>query len=815
MKALLRPLFVGGLSIAIAGATFLGSSTVALAATKPTFTSLSVTTPVNEGDRPTVTGTFSDPDTADQHSVVIFWGDGSMDSYTLPVGDRSFSLQKSVGYPDDGGASNPLLMQVQLNDPQFSVSRFLNITVNNVAPSWDSFGLSATAVDAGSSVTASGLFSDPGTADTHVLTVDWGDGTPVTTMNLARRVWAFTTPAHTYTASGTWTVSARIADDEGAFADATSTIVVNGTNQPPTIASFAVTPGDEGAASSLALAFADADAGDSHTVSVSWGDGQSDAPVVLAAGVTRYSATHVFADTGSYAVSLTLSDSFGNSVTTDASVSPTNVPPTLGSLTLTPASVVDHQAVTVSGGFTDPGTNDTFTLTIEWGDGQTWTAPLAANERTFAVSHTYANPGAVRIRVNVADRDNGPATSTVDLDVLPNHAPTDLRLNPSTVDGGSLTLGVSFTDVDTADTHSVFVSWGDGSSDTYPLAAGASSLDATHSYVDSGSYTLSVSVSDNGGKSVSGGVTVSTNVAPSLDPVIVSPSSVVAGDPVTVFGLFADPDANDTFTLAVNWGDQTAVTTQSLGTAREYSAGHSYANAGQYVIDVTVTDRDGGSGFRQASVVVSARNTGPSNLVLTASTSGLSATVRGTFVDPDAADTHSVTYNWGDGSTATWPVATGARSYSWSHTYAASGRYTVTVKVTDAAGLWTSASTNVAVTTSVSDLLDRMSALVKTFGLDRNVERWLLHKIDDLKASLAFGNSELCADLKTLGHLDAFADRTLTDDQLAALRSLSTQIGTAAGCASTAPNTKAPTATPKATVKPTTTDRTTRDRRSR
>jgi len=80
-----------------------------------------------------------------------------------------------------------------------------------------------------------------------------------------------------------------------------------------------------------------------------------------------------------------------------------------------------------------------------------------------------------------------------------------------------------------------------------------------------------------------------------------------------------------------------------------------------------------------------------------------------------------------------------------------------------------------------------MSALVSSFGLDWTTERWLLRKIDSLRASLASGgNAQLCADLKTLSHLSAFAGRVLTNDQAAALDVLGRNLETSAGCTGTA-----------------------------
>jgi len=104
-----------------------------------------------------------------------------------------------------------------------------------------------------------------------------------------------------------------------------------------------VTAGSEGGSSDFALTFADVDALDTHTVTVAWGDGSTSDPAVLAAGVTTFDTSHVYADTGTYAVVLTLADSANHTVTANASVAPTNVGPVVGSLTLSPSSVVDHQ----------------------------------------------------------------------------------------------------------------------------------------------------------------------------------------------------------------------------------------------------------------------------------------------------------------------------------------------------------------------------------------------------------------------------------------------------------------------------------------
>ncbi len=626
MKALLRPAFVGGLSIAIAATSLVGSSSVALAATRPSIVTWSVSAPVYEGDRPFATATFTDPDATDLHTVDVSWGDNTYDTYTLPLGDRSFSVQKSVPYTDE--TTTDVRVQITVNDPIFSNSRFVTFAVLNAAPAITSFALSATDLEAGGTVAATGTFTDGGALDTHAVKLDWGDGSALTTMDLAAGVFTFTTDAHTYVANGEYIVSATVTDNAGAWAPATSTVSVHQANQAPSVVSFGVTAGNEGGSSSLALTFADADALDTHTVSVAWGDGSTSAPVVLSSDVTTFDASHVYADTGTYSVGLTLQDSAGHTVTAGASISATNVGPAMGTLSLSPSSVVDHQTVTVSGSFTDPGTADTFSLTLNWGDGTSSSDSLAAGTRSFSLTHAYAAAGAVTITATVVDRDNARSSSSADLVVLSsNHAPADL------------TLGVSG--------------------------------------------------------------------------------------------------------------------------------------------------------------------------------SGANVTVDATFTDADVLDTHEVLMTWGDGASERQSLAAGTTAFSASHVYAASGTYTVTATVTDPANESTNATTQVVVTLSsesAADVLADMSTLVISFNVDRNTERWLLRKIDDLNGSLAYGNSQVCSSSGTLAHLMAFGQRTLTSDQYAALSALSTKLQVAAGCSGSgalSPKVlKAATVTAK-TVTPTTSSLTT------
>ena len=72
---------------------------------------------------------------------------------------------------------------------------------------------------------------------------------------------------------------------------------------------------------------------------------------------------------------------------------------------------------------------------------------------------------------------------------------------------------------------------------------------------------------------------------------------------------------------------------------------------------------------------------------------GVAATLTQTFSDRNPRDTHAATVNWGDGSgpqTAIVDETRGRGSISATHTYAASGNFTIVVNVTDSTGKTTS-----------------------------------------------------------------------------------------------------------------------------
>src|SRR6185295_7195708 len=104
-----------------------------------------------------------------------------------------------------------------------------------------------------------------------------------------------------------------------------------------------------------------------------------------------------------------------NSGNKTAGVTVNNVAPTI---TMPPNGAVAYPATwSGNGSFTDPGVNDTFTGTVDYGDGSgPITLALNAN-KTFALSKAYAQGGTYTVTVKITDNANGQSTSTTSVTV--------------------------------------------------------------------------------------------------------------------------------------------------------------------------------------------------------------------------------------------------------------------------------------------------------------------------------------------------------------------------------------------------------------
>ncbi len=194
---------------------------------------------------------------------------------------------------------------------------------------------------------------------------------------------------------------------------------------------------------------------DTFTGTVNFGDGTGVFPIPpsnppLPAGTTSFLVSHVYGDNGVFTVTINLTDKDGGqAVPLVFQVTVNNVPPTL---TLAPNQfLIPGQLLVLDGvggrpflgTFTDPGFTpnppvsvESFTTTIDWGDGIVETvppntlnvtqvvvngAPGVLTRGTIAARHLFAGVGTFQVRVTVTDDDGGFATQILQVSVGSTH----------------------------------------------------------------------------------------------------------------------------------------------------------------------------------------------------------------------------------------------------------------------------------------------------------------------------------------------------------------------------------------------------------
>ena len=160
--------------------------------------------------------------------------------------------------------------------------------------------------------------------------------------------------------------------------------------------------------------------------------------------------------------SLTVTDEGGLSSTAVGRINVANVPP---SVNLPGGSKVPEGTnYLASGSFTDPGA-DVWTAGVDYGD-DTGLVGLTLNpDKTFDLSHVYADNGSYTVTVTVDDDDGGEGTDSLVVTVN-NVAPTvDAGEDQKSDEGDKVSLDpATFNDKGTLDTHTATIDWGDGTS---------------------------------------------------------------------------------------------------------------------------------------------------------------------------------------------------------------------------------------------------------------------------------------------------------------------------------------------------------------
>jgi hypothetical protein len=354
--------------------------------------------------------------------------------------------------------------------------------------------------------------------------ITWGDGTSSAgTVSADGQGGFLVSGSHAYADEGSYPVGVSIADAGGSTATAGGTAAVADAPLAATGRSITTTKG--ASFSGTVASFSDANpaaAPAEFSAVIAWGDGTTSAGTVTAnpAGGFLVSGSHAYAQVGSYAVGVSISDAGGSTATAGGTAAVADAP-----LTATGRNISGTEGAAFTGvvaSFTDANPNGTasdYTATIAWGDGSTSSGTVAADGQggfTVSGSHTYADAESYPVSVTV--KDAGGSTATAGGTATMADAPLTLTLNVLHPIAGVLFTSTvaTFTDANPLaplDDYSATITWGDGTTTAGMIAAasgGGFSITGSHTYSAAGSYPFRVQLNDvHGGSTVAASGTVS------------------------------------------------------------------------------------------------------------------------------------------------------------------------------------------------------------------------------------------------------------------------------------------------------------------
>jgi hypothetical protein len=493
---------------------------------------------------------------------------------------------------------------------------------------------------------------------------------------MPKGTYTYTPAAGTVLGKGTHTLSVTFVPI-GDYHPATATVTINVINHAPVSAADDVST-DENRATTLSLSSTDADgngmtftllSGPAHGTLNSgkpgWLDGQTCSLTIGGGPQTctvsaEYEPEADYSGEDSLTFKTTDTQDDSNVVTVKITINHVNRAPQVNAGEDSKTS--EGTAYESKGSFTDPDNAEGWTATVDYGDGS-GVQPLALSaDNTFGLSHIYDDNGTYTVKATVTDKSGSSASDTA-LVIVGNVSPTPIIT--------SLVRRLETTQLQSTDAASVQPTGADTAT-AEPVSGQAEAMP----------------------------VDGTTDSLMPIDPVPVPPIRLVRyleGAQVSLGSTVADPSQADTKAgfkyLWVVTKNDSPYSRSSLSPAPGISS-YSFTpdDNGTYVVQLTVTDKDGGAGTATSSInVINVAPTATITGVPLNSYAGTPVNLGSTVTDQSEVDTKSgfkylwsVTKNGNPYSQSSISPAAGMINYSF--TPDAGGSYIVTLSVTDKDG---------------------------------------------------------------------------------------------------------------------------------
>ena len=393
-------------------------------------------------------------------------------NHTWSFGDGSTGTGATVTHSySSAGTFTVILKVTDSGSPRQGSNSQQSLTVVSSPPALSaSLSYSPTSPQAGQTITFTGSAS--GGASPYTYSWNFGDGSTGTGAS----------STHTYSSAGTFTVILTVKDSSSPQQTATSQQALTVTSpRPPLTTSFSYTPSSPEATQQTTFTASASGGTTPYSFNWSFGDGGTG---------TGSSPSHTYQTTGSYPVALTVTDSNGQKTSTTQTVTVVSPPPPplTTSFTFSPSTPDAGQSVS----FTGSASEGTQPYQYSWDFGDVGTGSGSSP------SHTYQSSGSYTVTLTVTDAGGqvAKASQTITVNAALSASFTYSPSNPLPL------LAVTFTASASGGSSPYTYSWDFGDGTT---ATGAS---VSHSYLLPGSYTVTLTVKDANGQTVTTSQTI-------------------------------------------------------------------------------------------------------------------------------------------------------------------------------------------------------------------------------------------------------------------------------------------------------------------
>jgi PKD repeat protein len=296
---------------------------------------------------------------------------------------------------------------------------------------------------------------------------------------------------------------------------------------------------------------------------------------------------HTFAKKGTYNVTFTVTDDDGETNTQKIIITVINRLPSINSISASPIFGEPPLTVQFYGFGEDLDGFNGRNVSFHWDFGDDSTSTQQTPSDRYSPEHTYNLTGTYTATLTVTDDEGATANQSITIQVT---------YLPIAVVSANVTLGiepltVQFTGSGTdRDGQVISYHWDFGDGKT------SSQQNPSHPYTSNGTYTATLTVTDNQGGTGANSITITVQY--NNPPTALASANSTSGKPPLIVQFTGSGTDLDGQVVSYHWdfGDGSTSTQQSLS--------HTYTSNGTYIATLTITDDKGKTGTKLLTILI-------------------------------------------------------------------------------------------------------------------------------------------------------------------------------------------------------------------